>query len=154
MSDPGQGTIPENKVIGRAFVIVWPPSRWRILGIPSTFNQPGISRPSSAQAGSASADRAVTQLLGAKVAPEPSYLPLGAGVIGALPLTWLQIRLRRRVRNRLRRRPAKRRPGGDPSASRGWGRPGCWSAPPRSAHIRARPPRADRLRRPGPHRHS
>ena len=42
-SDPGQGTIPENKVIGRAFVIVWPPSRWRILSIPSTFNQPGIS---------------------------------------------------------------------------------------------------------------
>ncbi len=38
--DPGNGTVPENKVIGRAFVIVWPPSRWRILSIPTTFQQP------------------------------------------------------------------------------------------------------------------
>ena len=145
MSDPGQGTIPENKVIGRAFVIVWPPSRWRILSIPSTFNQPGISRPSSAQAGSAAADRAVTQLLGARVAPEPSYVPLGAGVVGALPLTWLQIRLRRRVRNGLRRRPGKRRSGGGPSA----GRPR--RGPRISGRVRLE---RERLRRLGPHRHS
>ena len=32
------------QVIGRAFVIVWPPSHWRILPIPSTFSQPGISK--------------------------------------------------------------------------------------------------------------
>jgi signal peptidase I len=32
--DPGDGTIGENEVIGRAFVIVWPPSRSRILPIP------------------------------------------------------------------------------------------------------------------------
>src|SRR5262249_42643174 len=42
---PGQGTIPENKVVGRAFVIVWPPSQWRVLPIPATFSQPGISLP-------------------------------------------------------------------------------------------------------------
>ena len=154
MSDPGQGTIPENKVIGRAFVIVWPPSRWRILSIPSTFNQPGISRPSSAQADSAAADRAVTQLLGARVGPEPSYLPLGAGVVGALPLTWLQIRLRRRVRNALRRRPGKRGPGGGSSA----GRPGCGPSagrPRRGPRISGRVRlERDRLRRLGPHRHS
>jgi signal peptidase I len=172
MSDPGQGTIPENKVIGRAFVIVWPPSRWRILDIPATFNQPGISRPGSAQAGSAAADRAVTQLLGARVAPEPSYLPLGAGVVGALPLTWLQIRIRRRVRNRLRRRQGKRGPRGSSSAGRpgggsSAGRPGGGSSagrpgggpsagrPRRGPRIsgRVRPER-DRLRRLGPHRHS
>src|SRR5580693_828590 len=35
-NDPGHGTIPENEVIGRAFVIVWPASRWRILPLPST----------------------------------------------------------------------------------------------------------------------
>ena len=34
MSDPGGGTIPENKVIGRAFVVIWPPSHWKILSIP------------------------------------------------------------------------------------------------------------------------
>ena len=28
MSDPGNGTIPESQVVGRAFMIVWPPSRW------------------------------------------------------------------------------------------------------------------------------
>jgi signal peptidase I len=157
-SDVGHGTIPENKVIGRAFVIVWPPSRWRILSIPSTFNQPGISRPAAAQAGSAAADRAPAQLLGARVAPEPSYLPLAAGVVGAVPLTWLQIGLRRRVRERLRRRsgkrrPGKRRPGGGPAA-RPAGSPAArrtGRGPRISGRVR---PGRDRLRRLGPHRHS
>src|SRR5215472_10769692 len=26
-ADPGEGTIPENEIVGRAFVIIWPPSR-------------------------------------------------------------------------------------------------------------------------------
>ena len=43
-ADPGNGMIPEDEVIGRAFVIVWPPSQWQILPIPSTFEQPGIVR--------------------------------------------------------------------------------------------------------------
>jgi len=132
MSDPGAGTIPENKVIGRAFVIVWPPSRWKILSIPSTFNQPGITGGSAALGGPASAreSAAAERLLGTKVAPEPSYLPLAAGVVGAVPLTWLQLRIRRRVR---RRRQAKAR-----------SRPGA---------ARVRPER-DRLRRLARHRHS
>ena len=36
--DPGGGTIPENRVIGRAFAIVWPPSHAGLLSIPSTFH--------------------------------------------------------------------------------------------------------------------
>jgi signal peptidase I len=36
--EPGGGTIPENKVIGRAFVIVWPIKHMRGLGIPSAFH--------------------------------------------------------------------------------------------------------------------
>jgi signal peptidase I len=85
MSDPGNGTIPENKVIGRAFMIVWPPSRWRVLAIPSTFGQPGIA----AAHGPAS--------LGTTIAPAaPPYLPLAAGFLAAVPLTWLQRRLRLR----------------------------------------------------------
>src|SRR3984957_13676801 len=36
---PGDGTIPVSAVVGRAFVIIWPPSRWRILPIPATFEQ-------------------------------------------------------------------------------------------------------------------
>src|SRR5271167_2645873 len=43
LGDPGGGTVPENAVIGRAFVIIWPPSRWRILPIPSTFEQPKLN---------------------------------------------------------------------------------------------------------------
>jgi len=104
MTDPGRGTIPENEVIGRAFVIVWPPSRWRFLPIPSTFDRPGIDRPrSSAQAlqtaarESASQQPAASALLGTKVQPEGPYLPLAAGLVGAVPLTWLQRRARRRL---------------------------------------------------------
>jgi signal peptidase I len=89
--DPGHGTVPENMVIGRAFVIVWPPSRWRILPIPGTFNQPGLAGTVSGEAGAA--------------AP---YAPLGAGVVVATPLTWLQRRVRRRMVRRLQARRAGR----------------------------------------------
>lgn len=49
-ADPGNGMVPESKVIGRAFVIAWPPGRWRILPIPATFGQPGIVRAGSGAA--------------------------------------------------------------------------------------------------------
>jgi len=109
-SDPGHGTIPENEVIGRAFVVVWPPSQWKILPIPSTFNQPGVDRPASASAArlTASERAAEATLLGAKVAPEPSYLPVAAGVVAAVPLTWLQRRTRQRLMRKLRARRGKR----------------------------------------------
>jgi signal peptidase I len=84
MQDPGDGTIPEDMVVGRAFMIVWPPSRWRILQIPGTFDQHGISREGAAA-----------------LAPAAPYLPLEAGFLAAVPLTWLQRRVRR---SRLRRR--------------------------------------------------
>jgi len=117
MGDPGHGTIPENEVIGRAFVIVWPPSRWRFLQIPSTFDRPGIDKPSSGAEGkqaaaqkSAAQQSAVSALLGAKVQPQGSYLPLAAGLAGAVPLTWLQRRARRRLsRARLARMTGKLR---------------------------------------------
>jgi signal peptidase I len=42
-------TVPVNDVIGKAFVIAWPPSRWRTLGTPSTFKAlaaaPSIASP-------------------------------------------------------------------------------------------------------------
>lgn len=104
-NDPGHGTVPESHVIGRAFVIVWPPGHWRILSIPSTFDQPGIDQPrSSAQASrSAAQNAAAAALLGARIQPGPSYLPLAAGLAGAVPLTWFQRRARRRLARRLRR---------------------------------------------------
>jgi signal peptidase I len=87
-SDPGHGTIPESEVIGRAFMIVWPPSRWRILPIPGTFLQRGINRPPAAAAVLASGT--------GRLEPAAPLLPLAAGFAGAVPLTWLQRRLRRR----------------------------------------------------------
>jgi signal peptidase I len=91
-SDPGHGTITESSVIGRAFMIVWPPSRWRILPIPSTFLQPGIVKSGSSAAGlpGAAPSGAV------RIEPAAPFLPLAAGFAGAVPLTWLQRRLRRR----------------------------------------------------------
>jgi signal peptidase I len=32
-----QGTVPIENVIGRAFVLVWPPSRWSGIGVPDSF---------------------------------------------------------------------------------------------------------------------
>jgi signal peptidase I len=104
MSDPGGGTIPESKVIGRAFVIVWPPSHWRFLPIPSTFSQAGITKGASAAATASAAQDAAARLVGARVQPGHPYLPLAAGLVGAVPLTWLQRRARRRFALRLRER--------------------------------------------------
>jgi signal peptidase I len=40
--DPGGGTIPESAVVGRAFLIMWPLSRFGDLPIPNTFQQAGL----------------------------------------------------------------------------------------------------------------
>ncbi|MFC0553654.1 signal peptidase I [Planotetraspora thailandica] len=42
MDDPGGGTIPMDKVIGRAFVIAWPFDHAKTLSIPDTFAQPKL----------------------------------------------------------------------------------------------------------------
>jgi signal peptidase I len=106
--DPGDGTIPEDKVVGRAFVIVAPISRWRALPIPATFQQPALTR-STASARPAGVAR-LPALSGLTV----PAAPLGLGLAGAFPLTWLQLRLRRRMARpprRGRRWDPGRRPG-------------------------------------------
>ena len=79
------GTIPASDVIGRAFVVVWPPSDWKTLPVPGTFHQKGL----------------------AAAALEMTSDPLVAGFVGAVPLTLLRRRAayRRRVR-RWRRQSA------------------------------------------------
>jgi signal peptidase I len=73
-SDPGNGAVPENEVVGRAFLIIWPASQIRDLPIPSTFGQAALHAMAAAPvAGAAGA----------------------AGVIGA-PLLLLRRRLRPR----------------------------------------------------------
>jgi hypothetical protein len=81
-------------------VIIWPPSRWRFLPIPSTFNQPGVDSGKGSAA----------------VASAAPYLPLAAGFAGAFPLTLVQRRVRRRAQGRMRsgarnRVPDTTRPG-------------------------------------------
>ena len=70
LSDGEDGTIPTDDVVGRAFVKVWPPKHWGTLPVPSTFHQKGLA----ALAGS----------------------PLALGFVGAVPVTLLRRRLRRR----------------------------------------------------------
>src|SRR5215469_13203484 len=101
MSDPGDGTIPEDHVVGRAFVIVAPVSRWRILPIPATFEQPKLSAAPSAALATNPATAGMNTLrasggsaLGALALPGA---PAAAGLAAAVPLTLLQRRLRRRL---------------------------------------------------------
>jgi signal peptidase I len=108
---PGGGTVPESAVLGRAFVIIWPPSRWRFLPIPGTFEQSALSKAASlaapaADLGTPAATRATPAAAVAKAAAAAvgPALPLTLGFAGALPLTWAQ----RRARLRLRRRRPRR----------------------------------------------
>jgi signal peptidase I len=111
MSDLGDGTVPENHVVGRAFVIVAPISRWRILPIPATFQQPQLTASPAAAPGLKVLRAPGASLLGALALPGA---PAAAGVTAALPLTLLQRRIRRRLRGRWRRpRSAASRDGPD-----------------------------------------
>jgi len=93
------GTIPESSVIGRAFVIVWPPSRIRILPVPATFGQAALNRSDGGTKAARSAAAALVYLRnGIPVRPSAPYLPLGAGFAVALPVTVLERRLRLRLR--------------------------------------------------------
>jgi signal peptidase I len=122
MPDPGNGTIPENHVVGRAFVIVAPISRWRILPIPATFQQPQLTASAAASSSLKALRVPVASLLGVLALPGA---PAAAGVAAALPLTLWQRRIRRRLRARWRRpRTAGSRDGPDGDSGDGPGSPG------------------------------
>jgi signal peptidase I len=98
LGEPGGGTVPENAVIGRAFVIIWPISRWRILPIPATFERPGLGAAAASSAPPAAQDTGA--LLPARLEPASPALPLALGFAGAVPLTWLQRQARLRIARR------------------------------------------------------
>ena len=108
MGDPGGGTIPESGVIGRAFVIIWPPSRWGFLNIPATFEQPQLNASSAAggnaAAGGSSAALEAALDNGTQVRATASPIPLALGFVGAVPITWLQRKARRRLKSRRSKR--------------------------------------------------
>jgi len=88
-SDPGGGAIPENQVVGRAFLIIWPPSQIRDLPIPDTFQQ------ASLHAGAAGA--AVLNVGGAALGAVAAVPVAGAaGAAGVLGTPLLLLRRRRR----------------------------------------------------------
>ena len=80
MTDPGNGTIPENHVVGRAFVIVAPISRWRILPIPATFQQPQLTASGAAAPGLKALRMPGASLLAALALPGA---PAAAGLAAA-----------------------------------------------------------------------
>ena len=81
INQPGGGFVPTSKVIGRAFVKVWPPSHIGGLPVPKTFNS-----------------------LAADVLEPTTGAPaLAGGVLGAMPVGLV---LRRRRRRATRRRLA------------------------------------------------
>ncbi|WP_165845738.1 signal peptidase I [Streptacidiphilus pinicola] len=69
--EPGGGSVPDSKVIGRAIVVAWPISHWKTLPIPDTFSQPGITNQA--------------------LALSASY-PSVVGLAAAVPITWLNRR--------------------------------------------------------------
>jgi signal peptidase I len=46
--DKNHGFVPVSNVVGRAFVVAWPPTRWSTLPVPGTFDQPGINAATAA----------------------------------------------------------------------------------------------------------
>jgi signal peptidase I len=81
-NDPGGGAIPESEVVGRAFLIIWPPSQVRDLPIPSTFSQAALH---AGPAGAAMIDVAEVggTALNAVAAVPVAGAAAGAGVLGA-----------------------------------------------------------------------
>jgi signal peptidase I len=77
--DGYDGTIPQDAVVGRAFVIIWPPSRIGDLPIPSTFQQAALNATAAA----------------VNYGPAASGASAAAGV-----LVWRRRRLRRRALDR------------------------------------------------------
>ena len=67
------GTIPQDRVIGRAFVVVWPLPHATVLRVPGVFS-----------------DQALTTLGGTAAGAAPYAL----GVVGVLPVAWLRRRRR------------------------------------------------------------
>jgi signal peptidase I len=105
IGDPGGGTVPENAVVGRAFVVIWPLNNWRILNIPATFQQPKLNASmASVPSRARSADEAAAVSgAAAPVHPSGPAMPLALGFAGAVPVTWLQRELRKAARRHLRR---------------------------------------------------
>ena len=75
-ASPGDGTIPESAVVGRAFVVIWPLSRINDIPIPTTFAQAGL------------------QTAAAIATAQPATLAGGAAAVSGAALAWRRRRRR------------------------------------------------------------
>jgi signal peptidase I len=122
------GTIPEKDVVGRAFLVMWPPSQFKVLPIPPTFDQPGLRHPAASGLGTDSSGPGTGASSGGiAVRPSAAYLPLAAGFGFALPLTALRRRIRLRGGGARPRRKLPPAEGRLPSAVGVRLRSGSWS---------------------------
>ncbi|MFE6866392.1 signal peptidase I [Kitasatospora sp. NPDC057692] len=88
VNEPGAGFVPVKNVIGRAFVIAWPLSRWDTLPVPDTFEQKGLASGGALQGG----DRSVE--------PAGPAAPEAAAVAAAVPFVlWRRRRTERTARS-------------------------------------------------------
>ena len=87
---PDNGTVPENEVAGRAFLIIWPLSQFGDLPIPATFQQAAL------HAGAAGAP--VLQVAGAAVSAVAAAPVAGTAAVLGIPLLALRRRRRREDR--------------------------------------------------------
>ena len=87
---PKEGTVPENEVAGRAFLIIWPPSQFSDLPIPATFQQAAL------YAGASGAP--VLQIAGAAVSAVAAVPAAGITAVLGIPLVALCRRRRREDR--------------------------------------------------------
>jgi len=88
-SFPAIGTVPENEVAGRAFMVIWPPSQIDDLPIPATFQQAAL------HAGAAGA--LVLQVAGPAAAAVAAVPAAGAAALLGIPVLALRMRRTRRA---------------------------------------------------------
>lgn len=95
LSDPGNGTIPIDKVLGRAFVIVWPLDRLTLLNRPEAYAEAGLAAPAEPRMGPAEEGAgAVAALAGLAMGPAPIF---AAAAVVVFPLAGLRHAVRRRL---------------------------------------------------------
>jgi signal peptidase I len=82
LDDPGQGTVSQDEVVGRAVVIAWPFGHWSRLEEPGTFAAVPQGRAGTTAAPGPSNSVSNQDRYGTVLLPTPAELPLVMGVVG------------------------------------------------------------------------
>ncbi|MGW4033620.1 signal peptidase I [Streptomyces sp. NPDC004838] len=84
LDEPGQGTVSEDEVVGRAVVIAWPISHWSKLDEPETYASVPNARPGATTALGASNTLSSQDRKAMVLLPSLAELSLVMGVVGLL----------------------------------------------------------------------